>query len=95
MTTTTANVLVVIAWAMTIALITNLLGGTLDGRQCQTLCFSLLYWGALAVASIGVLLGLRQLVTANTSWVSKIIFLLGLLLIMKLMGIMVIANIAI
>jgi hypothetical protein len=94
MTTTTANVLVVIAWAMTIALVTNLLGGVFDGRQCQTLCFSLLYWGALAVAVIGVLVSLRQLITVDTGWISKIIFLLGLALIIKLMGIMVIGNLA-
>ena len=92
MNTTTANVLVIIAWAMTVALVTNLLGGSLEGRQCQSLCFSLLYWGALAVAIIGVLLSLRQLLTGNTGWLSKLIFVLGLILVMKLTGVMLIGS---
>lgn len=92
MTTTTANALIIIAWAMTVALITNLLGGVFDGRQCQTLCFGLLYWGALAVAVIGVLVGLRQLISVDTGWLTKILFLLGLVLVMKLTGIMVIGT---
>lgn len=93
MNSTTANFLVIIAWAMTVYMAMNLLGGNFqDGRTCQSLCVNMLYWSALVVAVVGVILSLTQVFAGKAGWLSKIVLLLGLLLIMKLTGIMVIGT---
>ena len=94
MNSTTANSLVIIAWAMTVYLTMNLLGGTFEesGRSCQSFCVNMLYWASLAVAAIGVCLSLFQVFTTKTGWITKIILLLGLALVMKLVGVMVIGT---
>lgn len=43
----------VVAWALTVVLVMNLLGGVFDGRGCQTTCFQILYGAALAIALVG------------------------------------------
>ena len=46
--------LALIAWALATALVVNLMGGTFaSGRSCQTACFQVLYWSALACAAFG------------------------------------------
>ena len=92
MNTVTANTLVLIAWGLAAALVYSLLSGPFDDRMCETVCFGLLYWGALILAVIGTLLCITQSFKSGSGWVTKIGALLGLLLCAKLIGIMVIGN---
>ena len=90
MTTATANIIVLLAWAAAVALVYHLLAGPFDGRMCESACFSMVYGVALVLAVTGTLLCLRQIFKANAGIVSKLAFLLGLLLTGMLMGVMVI-----
>ena len=94
MNTTTANIFVIIAWALTIGLVTQLLSGTFETRQCHSLCSSLLYYAAFAVAIIGTGLSLRQCLAGQCGIFGKLILLAGLVLIMKLAGVMIIGTLA-
>ena len=90
MNTVTANVIVLLAWAAAVALVYNLLSGPFDGRMCESVCFSIVYNITLVLAVTGTLLSLAQILKANAGIVSKLAFLLGLLLTGMLMGVMVI-----
>ncbi len=92
MNTVTANTIVLIAWGLTAALVYNLLNGPFDGRMCESVCFSMMYWGALVLAVVGTLLCITQCFKSESGWFSKIGVLLGLLLCAKLIGVMVIGN---
>ena len=94
MNTVTANTLVLLGWGITIALVYSLLSGPFDGRMCESTCFSMLYWGALVLAVFGTLLSLMQAFKPNSGIFSKIGLLLGLFLIAKLVGVMVIGTMA-
>ena len=90
MTTATANVIVLLAWAAAVALVYHLLAGPFDGRMCESACFSMMYGLALVLAVTGTLLCLRQIFKTGAGLVSRISFLLGLLLSAQLIGVMVI-----
>ena len=61
MNSATGSIIVLIAWGVTIALVYSMLGGPFeDQRMCQTTCFGMLYWGAIALAVIGTLVSLAQ-----------------------------------
>ena len=61
MNTATANIVIVIAWGLTIALVSQILGGTFEsGRSCQTTCVSVMYYGSIALALIGSALSFMQ-----------------------------------
>ena len=91
MNTATANVLVLLAWGATVALVYSLLSGPFDGRTCESTCFSMLYWGALVVAIVGTLLSLKQCCfNPDAGLFSKVGLLLGLGASAVLIGVMVI-----
>ncbi|MDW3095852.1 MAG: hypothetical protein R8G33_09290 [Gammaproteobacteria bacterium] len=92
MNTVTANILVLLGWGVTIALVYSLLSGPFDGRMCESTCFSMLYWGALVLAIFGTLLSLIQAFKANSGIFSKLGVLLGFFLCAKLIGVMVIGT---
>ena len=84
-----------VAWGITIALVYNMLGGPFeDQRMCQTTCFGMLYWGAIALAVIGTLISLTQVFKSGKTLINIGMSLLGLLLCAKLFGVMVIGTIA-
>lgn len=83
--------LAVIAWALTVALVVNLLGGVFDERSCQTVCFQILYWSALACAAVGFVgslwYGQRKRFTPVLIISAVAMFvLLGILLVTALIG---------
>jgi hypothetical protein len=94
MNTVTANTLVLLGWGITVALVYSLLSGPFDGRICESLCFNMLYWGALILAVLGTLLSLIQMLKPNSGIFSKIGLILGLFLTAKLVGVMVIGSMA-
>ncbi len=95
MNTVTANAFVLIGWGVTVALVYSLLSGPFNGRMCETICFNMLYWAALVLAVLGTILSLMQAMKPASGIFSKIGLLLGLLLTLKLAGVMVIGMMAI
>ena len=93
MNSATGSIIVLIAWGATIALVYSMLGGPFeDQRMCQTTCFGMLYWGAIALAVIGTLVSLAQAVKSDKTLINIGASLLGLLLCAKLFGVMVIGT---
>lgn len=95
MNTLTANGLVIFGWALAAFLVYSMLSGPFDGRMCETVCFSMLYWGALVLAILGTILSFIQCIKPNSGIFSIIALLLGLLLSAKLIGVMVIGSIVV
>ena len=92
MNTVSANALVLLGWAVTVALVYSLLSGPFDGRMCESVCFNMLYWGALVLAVLGTLLSLIQCFKADSGIFSKLGLILGLFLTAKLVGVMLIGS---
>ncbi len=89
MNTATANIVIVIAWGLTIALVSQILGGTFEsGRSCQTTCVSVMYYGSIALALIGSALSFMQARKPQSGIVIKLSFLAGLGLLGILFGVM-------
>ena len=94
MNTTTANTLVILGWGIAAVMVYNLLSGPFDGRMCESVCFNMLYWGALVLAVCGTLLSLIQCCKSGSGIFSKIGLILGFFLCAKLIGVMVIGSLA-
>jgi predicted membrane channel-forming protein YqfA (hemolysin III family) len=93
MKTASANIIILVAWALTIALTSQLLGGTFEsGRSCQTSCVSMMYYGSIALAIIGTVLSFMQVRQPRSSLISKLFLLAGLGLIGILVGVMLIGT---
>lgn len=90
MNSITSNVIIVLGWVLTIALTYNLLSGTFDTRNCQSICVNVMYWGALALAVIGVVLAIKQCCKSGPGWLSVVSALAALALLAILVGVMAI-----
>lgn len=89
MNTATANIVILIAWGLTIALVAQILGGTFEsGRSCQTTCVSVMYYSSIALALIGSALSFMQACKPQSGIIIKLSFLAGLGLLGILFGIM-------
>ena len=74
MNTITANVLVLLGWGVTVALVYFMLSGPFNGGMCETTCFTMLYFAALVLAVVGTILSLVQAINPDTSFISTISF---------------------
>ena len=93
MNTASANIIILVAWGLTIALTSQLLGGTFEsGRSCQTSCVSMMYYGSIALAFIGTGLSFMQARKPGSSILTKLFLLAGLGLIAILIGVMLIGT---
>ncbi len=85
-----SNVIVLFGWGVTVALVINLLGGTFDERTCQSVCVNMMYWGALVLAVVGLVFGIKNCCKTGAGIINVIFVLLALALLAILVGIMVI-----
>lgn len=89
MNSLTANIIILIAWTVTIALTSQILGGTFEsGRSCQTTCVSVMYYSAIGLALVGSLLSFIHARKPQSGIIIKLSFLAGLGLLAILFGVM-------
>ncbi len=54
-----------VAWGLTVVLVSQLLGGTFEGRSCQSGCVWTLYWIVFALTAAGCATGVWWALTKD------------------------------